>query len=71
MATIYHIRQALERNRGNSFYRDKSNRYNGTVCGAPATNMDAGWGERKRVGGWDHPERGRFEPCPVCVAETR
>ena len=65
--TIYHVRRRLRRARGNQFYRDRSDRGRGTFCGAPETGYDAAWAERKRAKAWDHPELGRFEPCPACL----
>ena len=40
MAEIFHIRRPLRRAGGNQFYRDKSNRGQGTYCGKPETAYD-------------------------------
>lgn len=37
---IYHIRKPLRPSRGNQFYRDKSDRGQGTYCGAPEGYKD-------------------------------
>ena len=45
-----HIRQRIARKRGNGFYRVQySSAENGsrTLCGAPSTDRDLGWGEAR------------------------
>ncbi|WP_435058481.1 hypothetical protein [Streptomyces sp. bgisy060] len=43
-----HIRQRIARKRGNGFYRvqyNSSENGSRTLCGAPPTDRDLGWGE--------------------------
>jgi len=61
MTFTYHIRNRMPRNRGNSFYLDRSYGHNGTVCGAELTDHDAGWADRKRVDSF-----GEWVPCETC-----
>ncbi len=45
----YHIRRQLKKARGNQFYRDRTNRSNGTYCGIPETEMtdhDIRWNDK-------------------------
>jgi hypothetical protein len=47
---IMHIRRPLRAARGNQFYRDKSDRGQGTYCGAAETAYDIPASERKPLG---------------------
>ena len=49
MRYIFHIRRRLRKARGNSFYKDYSDRGRGTFCGAPETEFDIAWAERNRA----------------------
>lgn len=62
----YHIRQRLTPRGGNQFYKDRSDRKSETFCGAPCTEYDAAWADRKRAGEWVHAEKGLFDVCPAC-----
>jgi hypothetical protein len=64
---LFHVRRQLRPARGNSFYRDRSDRYTGTLCGAEPTSYDALWRDRNRVKMWTHPEHGEMIPCPECL----
>ena len=57
----FHVRRPLKRARGNSFYRDTSDRYNGTFCGAEPTSYDVPWRAKAA------PFLGRL-PCAACLA---
>jgi hypothetical protein len=65
---IFHIRKQLKPARGNMWYRDKSDRCRGTICGAPVDEYNQSWSDRLRVRPWVHPDHGQMTPCPVCVA---
>ena len=57
---IYHIRRRLKKQRGNQWYKDRSNRSNGTYCGAGYTDHDIVWNDKaEEFNGW--------EPCKECV----
>ncbi len=62
----FHIRHRLARRGGNSFYRDRSERTSTTFCGAPCTEWDAAWAERKRVKEWTSERGGLMTPCQAC-----
>lgn len=68
---IYHILKQLRPERGDQYYRDKSNRGRGTICGINMEEIpnsySLAWSDRKRVGRWIHPEHGVMIPCPKCV----
>jgi hypothetical protein len=68
---VYHIRQRLSKLGGNSFYRDKHVRKTETFCGAPCTEHDAGWADRKRANDWNHPKVGVFTVCPTCKEKSQ
>ena len=59
MTTVFHIRRPLRAARGSQFYRDRSDRGQGTYCGAPETAYDTN-SLRDAV-----PFNGR-EPCQAC-----
>ena len=67
----YHIRQLLTPQRGNCFYKDQSNRGNGTVCGAPETIYDCRWADRYRANNWVHNNKTYIicEECKKLVIE--
>ena len=65
---IFHIRQRLAPKGGNSFYKDRSIRPTSTFCGAPVTEWDASWAERKRVKDWQSERGGAMTVCPACKA---
>ena len=45
MKIVVHIRKRLNRSRSTNFYLDRSNRSNGTFCGAPETQYDRVWND--------------------------
>lgn len=57
---IYHIRRKLKIQKGNQFYKDYSNRSNGTYCGAEMTDKDIAWNDRALP-------FNNFIPCQQCV----
>ena len=57
---LYHIRRPLRRSRSTNFYRDRSDRGQGTFCGAPETQYDVT--HRDRV----EENCERFTLCPQC-----
>ena len=58
----FHIRRPMGRNRGGSFYKDRSDRYRGTFCGADPTECDIT--HREKAVAWK-----QNEPCADCIAE--
>jgi len=65
MNVIFHIRRPLKKQKGNQFYKDRSNRSNGTYCGAEETAHDVGWmGQAER---WINDKGVVFEPCEACI----
>ena len=61
---MMHIRKQLIKARGNQFYRDKSNRGNGNLCGSPETSYDIPWKDRNKAK--DYEIAGRTV-CPICL----
>jgi hypothetical protein len=59
-ADVFHIRRPLRRAGGSQFYRDKSDRGQGTYCGASETSFDIGPNDRAVA------FNGRT-PCAACV----
>ena len=57
---IFHIRRKLRKQKGNQFYKDYSDRSNGTYCGADMTDKDIAWNE-KATPFLD------CEPCQKCI----
>jgi len=57
---IFHIRNKLKKYRGSQWYKDNSDRYNGTVCGADPTDKDIMWHWKPKK--WD-----KWEPCKKCL----
>ena len=56
---IYHIRKKLRKSTSTQWYLDKSDRFKGTACGAPATDHDIIWHHKiYSFNGW--------ECCPDC-----
>jgi hypothetical protein len=70
-ATIYHIRRRLRRSQSTNWKLDRSNRSNGTFCGAPCGEYDASWANRLRAGTWQHPDKGEFAVCVTCAEKAR
>ena len=64
MATIYHIRKPLRRARGNQYYRDDSNRGQGTYCGASETEFDIP--HRDKAVTW-FGKNGAYAACVKCI----
>ena len=66
MATIFHIRKPLRPARGSQFYKDRSNRGQGTYCGAPETQWDIkhSWKAEPFAGNF---AVGILEPCQECT----
>ena len=60
---VFHIRRPLRKNRGSQFYRDYSNRGQGTYCGAPETTFDAA--HSHRAVSWTNLET-HYVPCKLC-----
>lgn len=63
---IYHIRRPLRRARGNSFYRDKSDRGQRTFCGASETLCDCA--HRSLAVIWIDYNGCVHMPCLDCVS---
>lgn len=59
---IYHIRKPLNPAHGNQFYKDRSDRSNGTYCGAPESDSDI-------KHHWPATVSNNYEPCKVCLAK--
>lgn len=68
---IYHILKQARPQRGNQWYRDKSFRGRGTLCGIPSDEIpnsySLSWSDRTRAAEWTHPEYGKMTPCPYCM----
>ena len=58
---VYHIRRQLKKQRVSRWYKDRSDRGNGTYCGAEPTDRDIAWTDRP------HSFEGRT-CCPDCLA---
>lgn len=67
---VFHIRQRLSKLGGSQFYRDKRIRPTSTFCGAPCTEFDAGWADRKRVNDWTSERAGLMTVCLTCKAKA-
>lgn len=63
--TVYHVRRKLRRQRGNQFYRDKSDRGRGTYCGADCGEYDVSHGSK--IAEWTRADGELMVPCPECV----
>lgn len=63
-AIVFHIRHRLPRRGGNQFYRDRSPRVARTLCGAPVTEFDAGWGDH--AVDWVNSDGQAFSVCAEC-----
>jgi hypothetical protein len=61
---IYHIRKPPKAARGNQWYKDHSNRDQGTYCGADVTDHDVGHHDKATP--W-----GEWTPCRVCIENRR
>lgn len=57
---IYHIRKPLKMSKRNQWYKDTSDRGNGTFCGAPETEYDILPNQKAII--W-----GNHEPCSDCI----
>ena len=68
-ATVPHIRQAMPRRGGNSFYRDKNDytKFCVTLCGAPVTDQDVDF----RTAGTKKFKMGGYQVCPECLKKNR
>lgn len=60
MGVIYHIRKPLKTQRGNQFYKDRSDRGRGTLCGAAETSFDIPYSNPAPA--WD-----KYAPCGKCI----
>lgn len=56
-----HVRAALAKRGGNSFYRDRRDRVSVTLCGAPVTEYD------HAIGGARKAAREGWPVCPACL----
>jgi hypothetical protein len=56
---IYHIRKKYKVQRGNQFYKDRSDRNNGTFCGSEMTDHDIRYYEKIY-------EFNEWACCPEC-----
>jgi len=61
---IYHIRRRLRPARSNQWYRDKSDRGQGTFCGAPEGYFDVAHNNKAPL--WSL-EQVKYEPCAECL----
>lgn len=60
---IFHIRKPLKKQRGNQFYYDYSDRWQGNYCGAPETSFDIPYKSEARS--WSSLQT-HYEPCREC-----
>jgi hypothetical protein len=60
---IFYIRRALRPAGGNQWYKDRSDRGQGTYCGAPETAYDVPHRDRNRAESYQLDGR---ELCPAC-----
>ncbi len=61
---IYHIRKPFKKQRVNQYYKDYSNRGNGTFCGAIETSFDTRHSEK--AVDWANKAGIAFKACKAC-----
>jgi hypothetical protein len=61
-----HILRQFRKQGGNQFYKDRSNRSQGTFCGAPVVAFGVVRWYEKCVP-WTNEAGEQFEPCAECV----
>ena len=54
----------MKKQKGNQWYRDTSNRSNGTYCGADETAYDITWRDKAE-------NCGEYTPCLDCIKERK
>ena len=66
---IYHIRKPFKKQKVNQWYKDYSNRGNGTFCGADETDLDIRHSEK--ADDWIHKAGIIFEACKICRGKLK